>query len=101
MERRLQRLSQRNSRKNIQWNLTRKGNRIQIKGFYRVNNHKKDRVLEMLRISSNLDHGTKRYSYMVILEKMLKENEQNKIIMWMIKKLDKVEKLSGLKKVNK
>ena len=24
-----------------------------------------------------------------------------KIIMWMIKKLDKVEKLSGLKKVNK
>ena len=38
---------------------------------------------------------------MVILEKMLKENEQNKIIMWMIKKLDKVEKLSGLKKVNK
>ena len=35
---------------------------------------------------------------MVILEKMLKENEQNKIIMWMIKKLDKVEKLSGLKK---
>ena len=38
---------------------------------------------------------------MVILEKMLKENEQNKIIMWMIKKLDKVEKLSGLKKVYK
>ena len=38
---------------------------------------------------------------MVMLEKMLKENEQNKIIMWMIKKLDKVEKLSGLKKVNK
>ncbi len=38
---------------------------------------------------------------MVILEKMLKENEENKIIMWMIKKLDKVEKLSGLKKVNK
>ena len=35
---------------------------------------------------------------MVMLEKMLKENEQNKIIMWMIKKLDKVEKLSGLKK---
>ena len=38
---------------------------------------------------------------MVILEKMLKENEKNKIIMWMIQKLDKVEKLSGLKKVNK
>ena len=38
---------------------------------------------------------------MVMLEKMLKENEYNKIIMWIIKKLDKVEKLSGLKKVNK
>ena len=59
-----------------------------------MNNHKKDRVLEMLRISSKLDHGTLRYSYMVILEKMLKEKwiENHNVD---DKKLDKVEKLSG------
>ena len=65
-----------------------------------MNNHKKDRVLEMLRISSKLVHRTLRYSYMVILEKMLKEKwiENHNVD---DKKLDKVEKLSGLKKVNK